>query len=123
MIEKRVYLICPVRNCDEKTLADMDDYVAQLEKGGYIVHYPPRDVDQTQTGMSILKAHRKAMSKCNEVHIWWDGDSKGSHFDLGMGFMLAHLRDLPVKFVSANSLERTEGKSFVNVILDLEKYE
>ena len=87
---KRVYLICPVRSCSEADWLFADAYVAWLERDGASVHYPPRDVDQTDdgVGLAISEAHREAMLGCDEVHVIWDGGSVGSHFDFGMAFML-----------------------------------
>jgi len=114
-----VYLICPVRNVTEQQQKQLDDYVKNLESNNYNVHYPPRDVDQNQEGFNILFKHRDAMRHCDEVHIWWDENSKGSYFDLGMAFMLRAFRPVTLKFVVANNIEKTEHKSFENVILQL----
>ena len=114
-----VYLICPVRNITEGQQTKLDKYVKNLESNNYNVHYPPRDVDQRQEGFNILFKHRDAMRHCDEVHIWWDTNSKGSHFDLGMAFMLRTFRPITLKFVMANDITETEYKSFENVILQL----
>jgi len=114
-----VYLICPVRNVTKEQQLQLDEYVKNLESNKYNVHYPPRDVKQDQEGYSILAAHRHAMRYCDEVHIWWDKDSKGSHFDLGMAFMLRLFMPITLKFVVANDIQKTEHKSFENVMLQL----
>ena len=43
---KKVYLVCPVRNCSDEVSRLLTGYVSELEKEGYEVHYPPRDVEQ-----------------------------------------------------------------------------
>lgn len=93
-----------------------DEYVAGLEKGGTRVHYPPRDVDQTDDGVGLVisEAHREAMLHCDEVHVIWDPDSAGSHFDLGMAFMLRAWRKC--KIVLARPNERTPHKSYGNIL-------
>jgi len=84
--KKRIYIICPIAN---GTPPEIKSYVKEKEKEGYIVHFPLRDVNQDDpTGINICISHRKAMKKCDEVHIFWDSESKGSHFDLGMAFAL-----------------------------------
>jgi hypothetical protein len=63
-------------------------------------------------------AHRKAMLESNEVHIFWDRESTGSHFDFGMAFALGKKIKL-VKLFGAD----TNGKSYLKVIkrLDAER--
>jgi hypothetical protein len=111
---KRVYLICPVRDRTEADRRFADDYVAGLEARGMLVHYPPRDVDQTDdgVGLAISTAHRAAMLNCDEVHVIWDARSVGSHFDFGMAFMLRAWRQVPI--VIARPYERTATKSYGN---------
>jgi len=81
-----IYIICSVRG---GTPPEISDYVLDMESRGYDVHFPPRDVDQSDpTGFSICQSHRKAIMSCHEVHVFWDRTSFGSHFDLGMAFAL-----------------------------------
>lgn len=147
MIERKthVYLICPVRRCTPEVRAEMDGYVANLERLGYEVHYPPRDVDQSNDdgGVRICIEHLDAMLGVDEVHIWWDNESSGSHFDLGMAYMLNAVRTMlhlklsdedkvylagrdihvgpPIRFVIANphQVKPDPEKSFTNVLLEL----
>jgi hypothetical protein len=109
-----IYLICPVRNATEADRRFADEYVNDLEARGATVHYPPRDVDQTDdgVGLAISTAHREAMARCDEVHVIWDAASFGSHFDFGMAFMLNSWRDVPI--VLASPVEATPGKSYGN---------
>ena len=112
----KAHLICPVRNCTPETKEFLDQYVVKLEEQGYTVHYPQRDVDQTDDGIgfTICDAHRKAMLEADEIHILWDKTSTGSHFDFGMAFMLANFK--PVKFVCISPFEKTPHKSYGNVL-------
>lgn len=116
---KQIYLICPVRNCSKEELTAIEKYVEKLESNGASVHFPPRDVcqDDDGCGMNICESHRKAMLNCDEVHVWWDVNSKGSHFDLGMAYMLQVFK--PIKFVMSMPCEKTEHKSYTNVLLKL----
>ena len=84
-----VYLIVPVRSADVRAERIALDYVDRMEAEGHSVHFPPRDVNQDcSTGRTICEAHRKAMIESDEVHVIWDIESKGSHFDLGMAYAL-----------------------------------
>lgn len=123
MGKKIIYLICPVRNCSPEVKARMDYYVKYLEDiQGHKVHYPPRDLDQTdKNGIDILTTHCSAMMGVDEVHIWWDKDSSGSKFDLGMALMCRSAWRADLRFVLANpdEVKETEGKSWENVVLTL----
>jgi nucleoside 2-deoxyribosyltransferase len=56
---------------------------------GNEVHYPPENAPQDDPiGNLICEAHLNAMKECDEVHVFWDVNSKGSHFDLGMAYAL-----------------------------------
>jgi phage pi2 protein 07 len=119
----RVYMICPCRHASEETKASIDAYVEQLEARGCIVHYPPRDVEQDEastTAHEIMQAHVKAMSEVDEVHAWWDPDSKGSHVDFGMAYMMRFISGGwdPI-FVLANDPESTAERSFGNYFREL----
>ena len=111
-----VYLICPVRNRSEKDRRFADKYVAELEQRRITVHYPPRDVDQTDdgVGLKISRAHRDAMMKCDEVHVIWNEESKGSHFDFGMAYMLQAWKKCPI--VLASPLKKTRLKGYGNML-------
>lgn len=126
--KKRIYLICPVRQCTPEQKKEIDQYVEALETQGHWVHYPPRDVDQTNDdgGLRICREHRTAMLTCNEVHVWWDPRSTGSHFDLGMAFMLQEIllilrilgisQERSLRIVSANEIPDEVEKSFSSVL-------
>ncbi len=119
----KVYLICPVRNRSEEDRRAADRYVADLEQHGITVHYPPRDVDQTDdgVGLKINHAHRAAMLQCDEVHVIWDNESKGSHFDFGMAFMLQAWKKCPI--VIASPVDATAQKSYGNMLREVAKPE
>ena len=72
-------------------------------------------VDQNDpTGQRICEEHLQAMIKCDEVHVYWDVDSKGSHFDLGMAYALE--KDIiPICLVHPDPL----GKSYWKAVIDV----
>lgn len=105
-----VYIIVPVRDADP---ALAEDYVSRLESKGHKVHYPPRDVWQgCPTGKSICQKHREAMTISDEVHVIWDVESKGSHFDLGMAYALGK-PIIPIALVRPDS----DGKSYWKAVI------
>ncbi len=112
----RVYLICPVRNISPGQQQEIEQYVYGLEINGYVVHYPPRDVEQNDpTGVDIVLAHRQAMKNCGRVDIFWDVNSSGSHFDIGMAIILGKKLRLVKAFQ-----DDSEGKSYLKVIQELQ---
>jgi hypothetical protein len=114
---KSVYLVCPVRSQTPEQQQEIDRYVEQLEDDSYLVHYPPRDVDQNDpVGDQIVSAHRRAMQQCGRVDIFWDVKSFGSHFDLGMAIALGK----PLRLVKSFQPDN-EGKSFLKVIQMLQQ--
>ena len=116
-----VYLICPVRQASPEQKQFLDDYVAKLESKNYSVHYPPRDVDQTLDGNKICEAHREAMIECDECHVYFDPASTGSHFDLGMAYVMQALHGTKIRMI--NELEPTPNKSYTNFLIELERRE
>ena len=109
-----IYIICAVRNANESATQAVRAYAKFMRENGHQVHFPPDDVDQNDpTGLRICEAHRTAMEAADEVHIFWDAESKGSHFDLGMAFALRK------KLVPVSDFEDTVGKSYWKVINEL----
>lgn len=117
LYNKMIYIICPVRNLGSTYKTVIEYHVKIEEESGNIVHFPPRDVDQIdETGLRICCEHRLAMFECDEVHIFWDKTSTGSHFDLGMAFSCFK------KIVLIKSYQgREDSKSFLNVIHALQE--
>ena len=79
-------MICPVRNANSTTSHRINLYVTRLETQGHRVHWPARDTKQDgdQIGIRICRDNLEAMCKADEVHVWFDPESRGSIFDLGM---------------------------------------
>jgi nucleoside 2-deoxyribosyltransferase len=99
----KIYLICPVRYSD----FDASAIVLALEQ----------DDQSDPTGIAICEQHAAAMLDADEVHIAWDSQSYGSHFDLGMAYVLGK----PVKLIAALRTD-VEGKSYLKVIRHIEAH-
>jgi hypothetical protein len=109
-----VFLICPVRDANETQKTVMKDYINKLELEGKKVYYPARDTNQIDNiGFRICTDNKKAIEESKEIHIFFDKTSQGSLFDLGMAFAL----EKPLTIVNIEDLEKTETKSFTNMIL------
>lgn len=116
MVKEDIYLICPVRNVTKKEKKYLDDYVKKVEAEGKRVHYPPRDVEQDDVARRITYKHKEAMKKVKEVHVYWNRESTGSFFDLGM----AYITEKPIFLVNREMIKKTPHKSFQNVLLYLD---
>jgi len=86
----------------------------RLEANGVRVFLPFRDTEQEDPsgGIRVCKDNTERLRRCSEIHIIYNPKSQGSLFDIGVAFCLG----LPLAVV--NPIERTEGKSFQNVLLD-----
>lgn len=109
----RIFLICPVRSATEEQKKEIQKYVQDMEYRGNKVYYPARDTNQNdKIGLMICESNKKAIKSSDEVHVYYDPNSSGTLFDLGMAFAMNK------KIVLVNKVEPTDGKkSFNNFIL------
>lgn len=113
----RIHLICPVRLATKEQQKEIDEYAHQLEIEGHTVHNPKYAVNQEDpTGWNICNEHYLSMTKSDRVDIFWDNNSKGSHFDLGMAFAIG----IPVKVIKVYNSD-TKEKSYTKVMYEIEK--
>lgn len=110
-----IYIICAVRGEPEEKIAALRRYAVVLRAEGHWVHFPPDDVEQDDpTGEGICRDHRVAMEKCDEVHVFWDVNSKGSHFDLGMAYALQKTI-VGIMLIHPDN----DGKSYWKAVIDV----
>jgi len=120
-----VFIICPVRNADAQTQHILADYVQTLEEKGCQVHYPPRDTNQNDPiGNRICEENFKAILQADEIHVFYDKNSTGVHFDFGGVFMLTQTLGYRKKIVFINKYEVviSKGKSFPRLLAFLEDH-
>jgi len=83
--KEKVFLICPVRGHEKNELQGLVDKLSKQ----FQVHWPHRDTDQSgATGLRICWDNYNAIKEADKVIVVWNGESLGSHFDLGMAFAL-----------------------------------
>lgn len=112
--DMKIFVICPVRNATEEQKQRIADYIGAKERDGVSVYYSARDTDQTDTiGTKICNANANAIEESDEVHIFWDKQSTGSLFDLGIAWALRK----PIVIINADEVSEEHGKSFQNVLL------
>ena len=110
----KIFLICSVRCVSAETAIKQVEYVKSLESIGYTVHYPPRDTNQSASGLEICRENFNAMFRCDEVHVFYEPGSQGTHFDMGMAFALNR------RVVAVNVGELPPGKSFARMLIEWE---
>jgi len=109
----KIFLICPVTIATDLQKEKMNKYIEGLESLGHNVYYPARDTDQNDSiGYRICLDNAQAIYESDEVHIFWDKNSKGSLFDLGVAFAY----DKRLVLVNPEDIEPNDGKSFENMI-------
>ena len=108
----KIFLISPVRTLDTLTFHEISAYVTKLASEGHVVYWPVIGTNQRQKEMAICQENKEAIIKADEIHIWYDVDSLGSIFDLGMAWALNK------KLVIANDVDGSYEKSFANLIID-----
>lgn len=88
-------MICPVRNVSDVANKRIATYVAKREVRGDQFHWPKRDTkqDKDPIGIRICRDNREAMFAADKIHIWYDHESRGSCFDMGMASMCTDQRD------------------------------
>ena len=102
----KVYILCPVRNVEEDQKKEIEDYIDTLKASLVSVH-SYQDVNQNdKTGYGIIMGHLEGMKNCDEVHVFWDVSSSGSHCDLGMAL------GLNKKIVLVKCFKDNDGKSY-----------
>lgn len=108
----KIFVISPVRKLTPEKQALLEKAVGQLQYNGHDVHVPFCDTDQDVSSVEICMQNRKEIEDSDVVAIWFDKDSEGSLFDLGMVF--AYRKPL----IRLNHIIRTPDKSIENLILD-----
>jgi hypothetical protein len=85
---KKIYIISAVRAANPQMRAALEAYADICEEAGHIVHLPHRDTNQEASELEICMENGAALQMADEIHVFYDQSSTGSHFDLGMAFML-----------------------------------
>lgn len=110
----KIFIICSVRQADQRYLDRLSSYTNHLEQAGHVVHLPPRDTDQRALGINICYRNRHAIEQADEVHVFYSSKSQGTHFDLGMAFMAGK----PIVVIETEKFG--DGKSFPRMLMEWE---
>ena len=112
----KYYIISSVRNATKETREKLESYALALEMEGHEVHLPHRDTPQDIPGFEICAHNLQAISDADEIKIFWDPASMGSHFDLGMCFVM----DKPFEYVDGP--EPSAEKSFTTMMVEWQAF-
>jgi len=110
MESKEIFIISTVRSATEEYVNKLEQYVQKLESSGHSVHLPHRDTNQENSGFDICVQNTNAINDADEVHIFYNSKSQGTHFDLGVAFALNK------KLVVVENENYCKGKSFAKMI-------
>lgn len=116
-MEDSAFVICTVRKATPQQMSRQQEYVQSLEDSGYRVHYPPRDTNQQQSGYDICRQNAEAISAAKEIHIFYDPDSQGGHFDMGVAFAL-HVMGINKPITIVQNGEVLPGKCYPRMLLE-----
>ena len=93
----RICIVCPVR---KGTPQAVFDHVKKLEVAGHIVFFPVWDIGGPMPETDICQRMLMELDLANEVHVWYEPNSQGVHFDMGMLFVLQSERPRQVKWLN-----------------------
>ena len=113
---RKVFIICSVRDAEPEYRAKLEAYADMLEDEGVDVHLPHRDTNQDGSGFDICRQNAMAINLSNEVHVFYDPLSQGTHFDLGVTFALNQIMGKDIKIVPVDVTIQGEGKSFPRML-------
>lgn len=111
----RIFVICSVRGAWPHYVDRLNDYVEELESTGHTVHFPHRDTNQNETGINICRQNKQAIIDADEVHIFYNSKSQGTHFDMGMAFAM----NKKIKVIENESFGN--GKSYPRMLSEWDK--
>lgn len=109
---KKIFIICSVRDATKEYQYKLESYVVKLEADGCEVHLPHRDTNQNATGFDICNQNATAIELADEVHIFYNSKSQGTHFDMGVAFSLHK------KIVIVENEVYGEGKSYPKMLVE-----
>lgn len=109
-LEKKMFIICPVRDATKEEKKFLESYILDLKLEGCKVHYPPKNTGQNyRFGFNICSQNREAIERADEVHIYFNPTSKGSFFDIGMTFMA----EKPLHIINQDDLKKDDLTTFI----------
>ena len=118
---KKIFIICTVRGASEEYKMMLENYVKNLESSGYAVHLPHRDTKQDARGLDICLQNGEAIYNSDEIHVFYNSKSQGTHFDMGFTFAIQTLHNMGLiannqKIVVVENEKYGEGKCYARML-------
>lgn len=112
--ENKIFLICPVRNANDETKKEIEEYVLEKNNNGYSVHAPHLHTVQQDIlgGYTICLQNANAIASSKSIDIYYDQKSTGSAFDLGVAYYL----EKPLNLINENKIVFNDNDFIDNVI-------
>jgi nucleoside 2-deoxyribosyltransferase len=110
----KIFIICSVRDANQEFKNKVMGYALEQKLKGHDVYVPFIDTDQTSSGNNICKSNKRAIMDADEVHIFYNSLSQGTHFDMGVAFAL----NKKIKIIENESFG--EGKSYPRMLTEWE---
>ena len=112
--DKKIFLICPVRNASEEQRKWIENFVQEKTNEGYIIHAPHLHTVQTDLfgGYSICVQNAEAVASSEEIDLYYDQNSTGSIFDLGVAYALKK----PLRLLNEQEIIFDDNDSIDNLI-------
>jgi nucleoside 2-deoxyribosyltransferase len=106
----KIGIIHTINGASEEYLTKVKFHAFTLWREGHEVHCPILDTNQSGTSIEICTSNVEAFRSCDEIHVFYNSASKGTHFDLGACFAMGK----KIKVIESEPL--TDGKSFQNLL-------
>lgn len=112
-----VFVISPVRRANEDHRRFLRNYrdIWDSPEGGCNLYIPMFDTKQDMSELEINMKHKRLIETCDEVHVLYQSESSGIHFDLGMAFMAGK----PIRVIG--DIKETDEKSYANFLNTLQE--
>lgn len=113
-IYKKIFLICPVRNATSEQKQWIENFVQEKTNDGYTIHAPHLHTRQTDLfgGYAICTQNAQAVASSSEVDIYYDQNSTGSVFDLGVCYALGK----PLKLLNGEEITLRDADSIDRIV-------
>ena len=113
-VENKIFLICPVRNASNEVKKEIEEYVIEKNNDGYIIHAPHLHTVQQDIlgGYTICLQNANAIATSKRIDIYYDQNSTGSAFDLGVAYYL----NKPIKILNSDKIEFDDNDFIDNLI-------
>jgi|GEM_PF-2298461 len=126
MVERKsVFVISTVRNASRVDEEALKEYKQKLLNKDYDVYIPNFDTKQEgdPIGLRICSDNAEAMLKSDEIHVFYNPESQGVHYDIGQYNMMCKLGvKKPIVFVNSNDFEIKDHKDFSNCLHFLDEF-